>query len=96
MNRWVGGLMHITVQTFYYLQYLIVCLSGYMNSSTQPDFISIKNCMEYLMHHTNEPIMDPRNKIYNTNESPHQWYFKSVDAEIKKKSGILQLPPQIL
>ena len=34
LNQWAGGLMHITVQTHYDLQYLTMHLSGYMNSPT--------------------------------------------------------------
>ena len=32
LNHWVGVTMHITVQTRYYLQYLIICLSWYINA----------------------------------------------------------------
>ena len=45
INQWVGGLMHITIQTFYGLQYLTMCLSGYMNAPTEPDFPDIKHGM---------------------------------------------------
>ena len=34
LNHWFGGLMHITVQNFYDIQYLIMRLSGYMNAPT--------------------------------------------------------------
>ena len=44
-NHWVGGLMHITVQTRYDLQYLTMKLSGYMNAPTEPDFISFRHGM---------------------------------------------------
>ena len=38
LNQWFGGLMHITVQTSYDLKYLTMCLNGYMNAPTEPDF----------------------------------------------------------
>ena len=57
LNHWVGVLMHITLQTRYDPQYLIMRLSGYINTPTEPDFITIKQGMEYLTHHTHEPIM---------------------------------------
>ena len=57
LNNWVGGLMHITVQTRYDLQYLTMRLSGYMNSPTEPAFLDLKYSMEYLVHHPHEPIM---------------------------------------
>ena len=34
LNIWDGGLMHITVQTCYDIQYLTMRLSGYMNAPT--------------------------------------------------------------
>ena len=43
LNHWVGGLMHITVQTRYYLQYLTMCLSGYMYAPTEPTFLALKH-----------------------------------------------------
>ena len=45
LNHWVGGIMHITFQTRYDIQYLIMLLDGYMNAPIEPDFISIKNYM---------------------------------------------------
>ena len=72
LNHWVGGLMHITVQTHCDLQYLIMCLSGYMNAPTEPAFIYIKHGMEYLMHHPHEPIIYSRKKNHRTKDIPHQ------------------------
>ena len=83
-NHWVGGLMHITVQTRYDLQYLAMSISGYMNAPTEPSFLALKNDMEYITDHKHEPIMYSRNKIHITEEIPHQFYFKSGDAEIRK------------
>ena len=40
--------------------------------------------MEYLIHHPHELIMYLINKIFKTNESQHQCFFKSGDAEINK------------
>ena len=57
LNHWVGGLMRITVQTFYVLQYLTMHLSLYMNSPTEPAFVALVHGMEYIMYHTHEPIM---------------------------------------
>ena len=70
INHWVGGLMNITVQTCYDLQFITIFLSGYMNAPTKPDFIALKNGMEYLMHYTNEPIMYSRKKINKTEKNP--------------------------
>ena len=66
-----------------------------MNSPTEPAFLDLINGMKYLIHHPHEPIMYSGNKILITNESPHQCFFKTGDAEIKNP-GILQLPPYIL
>ena len=67
LNNWVCGLMYITVQTCYGLQYLIMSLSGYMNAPIEPDFLSLRHGMEYLMHHPYEPIMYSKKKIYKNN-----------------------------
>ena len=42
LNNWVGGIMHITFQTCYDLQYLIMPLSGYINAPTEPAFLVLK------------------------------------------------------
>ena len=84
LNHRVGGLMHITVQTRYDLEYLTMRLSGYMNEPTEPDFLAIKHGMEYLMHHQHEPIMYSRKKFYKNHEISHQCLFKAGDAEINK------------
>ena len=84
LNHLVGGLIHITVQTCYDLQYLTIRLSGYLNTLTESAFIAIKHCMGYLMHHPYEPIMYSRNKIHIPEESPHQCYFKAGDSGISK------------
>ena len=34
LNHWVGGLMHITIQTCYDLQYFTMHLSGFINAQT--------------------------------------------------------------
>ena len=57
LNKWVGGLEHITVQTCYNLKCLTMRLSGYIYAPTKPAFIALKNGMEYLMYHSHEPIM---------------------------------------
>ena len=84
LNHWVGGIIHNTVQNCYAFQYITMCLSGYINSPTVPDFLDLKHGMEYLMNHPHGPIMYSINKIYKTQKSPHQCFFKSGDAEIKK------------
>ena len=88
LNHWVGIIINITVQTRYDLQYLTMRLSGYMNAPTEPAFLALKHGMEYLMHHTHEPIVYSRKKIYKTDEIPHQCYFKAGDSEIKKIRNI--------
>ena len=70
INHWVGGLVYITVQNCYDIQYLTMRLSGYMNAPIEPDFFALKHGMEYLIHHTHEPIMYLRKKIYKTHKSP--------------------------
>ena len=42
LNYWVGGIMHITVQTCYDLQYLIMRLSGYINAPNRTYFYCYK------------------------------------------------------
>ena len=65
--------MHITVQTIYDIQCLIVQLIGYINSPTEPEFLALQYGMEYLMHLQHEPIMYSRNNILKTNEIPHKF-----------------------
>ena len=57
LNHWIGGLMHITVQNWYDIQYLTMHLSGYMNAQIEPDFFALKHDMEYILPHPHEPIM---------------------------------------
>ena len=57
LNHWFGGLLYITVQICYGLQYLNMCLSGYMNAPTEPILLALKHGIEYLMHHPHESIM---------------------------------------
>ena len=57
LNHWVGGIMHITVQTLYGIKYLTLSLSGHMNAPTEPDFLDLKYDIEYLIHHPHEIIM---------------------------------------
>ena len=59
-------------------------LSVYMNTPTKSAFLALKHGMGYPMHHPHEPIIYSRNKINRTEEIPHQCYFKSGDAEIRK------------
>ena len=66
LNHCVDGLINITFQTRYDLQYLTMHLSGYMNEPIEPDFLALKHGMEYIMHHPHEPIVYPRNKFYKT------------------------------
>ena len=67
LNNWVGGLIYITVQTFYDLQYLTMCLSIYINAQTKLAPLPLRHGMEYLTHHPHEPIMYSRKKIFKTN-----------------------------
>ena len=85
LNHWVGGIMHITFQTCYDLQYLTMRLSVYINSPTEHVFLALKHGMEYLMHHPYEPIMYSRKNIHITDEIPHQFYFKAGYACTSKK-----------
>ena len=59
-------------------------LSGFMNAPTEPDLISLRHDMEYLMHHPHEYIMNSRKKSIRTNEIPHQCFMKVVNSEINK------------
>ena len=43
LNHWVGGLMHITFQDCYDLQYITMRLSGYMNGLIESAFIDLKH-----------------------------------------------------
>ena len=74
LNHWVGGLVHITVQTRYYLQYLTMVLVSYMKSLTEVSLLALNHGMEYLMHNPHEPIIYSRNKIYMNHEISHQCY----------------------
>ena len=67
LNHLVGDLMNITVQTCYCFQYITIKLGGYMNSPTEPYFLSLRQGLEYLMHHPHEPIKYSRNEIFKQN-----------------------------
>ena len=41
LNHWIVGLMHITVQSFYGLQYPNINISGYMNVPEEPVLLAI-------------------------------------------------------
>ena len=51
-----------------------------MNAPTESDLLAIIHGMEYIMHHSHEPIMYSINKNFKTNERPHQCFFKAGDA----------------
>ena len=76
--------MHITVQTRYDIQYLIMRLSGYINAPTEPAFLALRHGMEYFMYQPHEPITYSRNNVFKLNESLSQCVFKTVSAEINK------------
>ena len=81
LNHLVGDLMNITVQTCYDIQYLTICISGYMNSPTESYFLALRHGMEYLIHRPHEPIMYSRNNFFfKTNEIPHHCFFKAGDT----------------
>ena len=65
LNQWVGGIIKITVQKHYNLQYLTMRLSGYINAPTEPSFLSLRHGMEYLMCHSHETKMYSRKKFPN-------------------------------
>ena len=67
LNHWGGGIMHITIQTCYDLQYITMRLSGYTNAPPEPASLALKHGMEYIMQHPHETIMYSRKKIYKTN-----------------------------
>ena len=67
LNLWFSVLMNITVQTCYCFQYITIKLGGYMNSPTEPYFLSLRQGLEYLMHHPHEPIKYSRNEIFKQN-----------------------------
>ena len=70
LNHWVIGLVYITVQTCYGIQYPIMRIIGYMNAPTEPSSISLKHDMEYIMHHPHEPIVYSGKKIYKNSWNP--------------------------
>lgn len=63
LNHWVGGLMHIGVQTRYDLAYTCMRLSGYMCAPSIPAFQALHQTMEYLFHHPHLPIMYPNKPL---------------------------------
>ena len=67
LNPWVGGPMNITAQTYYDLKYLTICLSRYINSRTEPSFLSLRNGMNYIMYNQHKLIIYPRKNIFKTN-----------------------------
>ena len=75
--------MHITVQTYYDIQYLTMCISGYMNYPTEPALLSLRHGMEDLIRHPHKLIMYSRKK-FRANDSPHKCFFKAYSTEINK------------
>ena len=61
-----------------------MCLSGFMNSPTEPAFLALIHGMKYIMNHLNEPIMYSRENNFKVNEIPHQCFFKIGSAETTK------------
>ena len=59
-------------------------LSVYMNAPTEPDFLELRNGMEYLMYHSHELIIYSRKKLFKVNDSSNQCFFKSGSAYIKQ------------
>ena len=59
-------------------------LSVYINAKKEPTFLLLRNGIEYLMYHPNEPIIYSRRNVFKLNEIPHQCFFKSGSVEIKK------------
>ena len=57
LNHCFDGLVHITVQTLYDLQYITMHLSVYINAPIEPSFLALEHGMECLMHHTHETII---------------------------------------
>ena len=86
LSHWIGGLVHITVQIIYDIQYLTIHFSGYINAPTEPAFLCIGRSMEYFMQHLHEPIIYSRNKNFKTNKIPHQCFFKTGDVEFNKNN----------
>ena len=83
LNHWIGGIMHITIQTHYYLQYLTMRIIWYMNAPTENSLLALRNGLEYLMHHPREPIMYSRKKLskpmkFHINVSSNQGMRKST------------------
>ena len=76
LDHWVGGLIQITIQTRYDIQYITMRLSDYMNAPEEHAFIAFKHGMKYIIHHPHEPIMYSRKIIHRTDKTPHQCYFK--------------------
>ena len=70
-------------------------LGGYMNAPIEPEFLDLRNVMEYLMHHPNVSIVYSINRAFKINDRPHQCLFKAVSVEIKN-SGIPQHPSHII
>ena len=63
LDHWVGGLMHITVQTHYDIKYLTMHLSVYMNATPETSFITLRHGTKYLMYHPHKPIVYSRKEI---------------------------------
>ena len=76
--------MHITVQTCYDLQYITICLSGYINNPAERALLPLRHSMEYVMNYPHESTLYSRKKISKTNEIPHNCLFKEGDVEINK------------
>ena len=57
-----------------------------MNTPTEPELLSIRHGMEYLMHHPHKNIMYPKKKMFKTNDIPHQCFLKGDNSEINKNN----------
>ena len=71
--------MHTTVQTWYDIQYLTMCLSGYMDTPIEQAFLDLRHDMEYIMHHEHEHIIHSREKILKINDIPLKCFLKAVN-----------------
>ena len=95
LNYWVGGLMNITAQTRYDIQYITMRLSGYMNATTETEFIALRHGILYLMHQQNEPSIYSR-KNFSKKLYPTSIFLQGSYCRDKPNTRIFQFPSHIM
>ena len=59
-------------------------LIGYINNTTEPEFLDLQYGIEYLLPHPHEPIVYSMKSIFKVYESPLKCFLKSIKVEMNQ------------